>query len=85
MSPFDPSPEEARKWIIDVLSPIVGLMIASYCVLTDRVTPEVLPLIVALLTVPAISRAPSRPPEPLSGGSQQDGLPASQSGSSPDA
>lgn len=83
MSPFDPSPEEARKWIIDVLSPIVGLLIAGYCVLADRVTPEVIPLVAALLTVPAISRAPSRPPELPPTGSPSDGSSASPSGSGP--
>ncbi len=84
MSPFDPSPEEARLWIIDVLSPIVGLMAAVYCILADRVTPQVLPLIAALLTVPAISRAPNRPPESQSAGSPQDGSSASSSGSASD-
>lgn len=80
MSPFDPSPEEARKWIIDVMSPVVGLLIAGYCVLADRVTPQVIPLVVALLTVPAISRAPSRAPELPPPGSSSDGSSASSSG-----
>lgn len=83
MSPWDPDPEEARRWIIDVVAPTIGLSLSVYALVFGALTAEAVPLIVALLTVPAISRAPSRPNESPSSGSDsgQGSAPDSGSGS----
>lgn len=81
MSPLSPNPDEARRWVIDVLAPVAGISIAIYTVLASALTAEVIPLVVALCTVPAISRAPARTAASPPPGSDSGSPPVSPPGS----
>lgn len=67
--------------MIDVLAPVAGILIAAYSVLADKLSAEVIPLVVALCTVPAISRGQTRTPDSPGSGSPSDLPPASPPGS----
>lgn len=80
MSPFSPDPITARRWIIDVIAPIVGLALGAYLSVTGKLTPVAVPLILGFCTLPLVSRAPSLPSTEPGSGSQPADSPASPSG-----